>query len=154
MTGVLLRLYRALTLSLYQSQSLFIAGAMFTLGFAFLFGMATLHLGNYTVRHWVWRAPAFAMIEAATETIVSLGLIAMHREPMGSARATFADWPAMALSTFFWRVSTVLAFSLVLAGVVQLVRYLLLRRGHRAHTLDAVHQDAAVHARAKDEGQG
>jgi hypothetical protein len=152
-TGVLLRIYRALTLSLGQTQSLLIAGAMFTVGLAFLFGMTTLHLGNYTIRHWLWRAPAFAMIEAAAESLTSLALVALGREPMGSARATFDEWPAMALSTFFWRVSMILAFSLVLAGVVQLVRYALLRRGHRTHTLEAVHHEAQLHARGKEEGE-
>jgi hypothetical protein len=44
-------------------------------------------------------------------------------------------------------------FSLLLAGIVQLVRYILLRRGHRTHTLEAVHHEAQLHAKEKPEGQ-
>jgi hypothetical protein len=152
-TGILLRLYRALVLSQGPEQSLLYVSGMFTLGLAFLFGMTTLHLGNYTIRHWLWRVPAFALIEATAESLTSLALIALHREPMGSARATFADWPDLVLRTFPWRFAIILTFSLVLAGVVQLVRYGLLRREHRAHTLTAVHHEAQLHAKEKQEEQ-
>ena len=69
----------------------------------------------------------------------------MRAEPMGSARATFDDWPSMATSTLFWRVVAVGVFALILAGVVQLVRYQLLKRAHRDHTFSAVHHDASTH---------
>jgi len=36
-------------------------------------------------------------------------------------------------------------FALLLAGVVQSVRYLLLRRENRVHTAVAVHEDIAKH---------
>lgn len=147
-TGIVLRLGWALAFTQGPSDSLLFAGAVFALRFIALFGMAALHLGNFTLRHWIWRAPAFAAVEAAAEALTSLGLIALHREPLGSARATFGDWPAMASGTLFWRVAAVIAFSLLLAGVVQLVRYSLLKRAHRDHTVAAVHHERATDAGA------
>lgn len=140
-TGVVLRLFWALVFTVGPADSLVFAGGMLALRLIALFGMATLHLGNFTLRHWLWRAPAFAVIEAVAETLTSLALIALHLEPLGSARATFADWPAMARATLVWRVATVVIFSLILAGVVQLVRYALLKRAHREHTVAAVHHE-------------
>lgn len=120
-TAIVLRVYRALALSVAGS-SVLLLGLSFAVGFIVLFGMVTLHLGNFTVRRWAWRAPLFAAIEAATESLVSLGLIAIHREPLGSARATFADWPGIVLSIFTWRVGAIVVFALVLAAAIQLAR--------------------------------
>jgi signal transduction histidine kinase len=151
-TGVVLRLGWALAFTQGPSDSLLFAGAVFALRFIALFGMAALHLGNFTLRHWVWRAPLFAAVEALAEALTSLGLIALHREPLGSARATFADWPAMASGTLFWRLAAVIAFSLLLAGVVQLVRYSLLKRAHRDHTVAAVHHERPSEPRGAEPG--
>ena len=120
-TAVVLRVYRALALSL-AGANVFLLGLSFAVGFVVLFGMVTLHLGNFTVRRWVWRAPFFGLIEAAAESLTSLGLIAIHREPFGSARATFADWPGIVGNIFTWRVSAIVVFALVLAAVVQMSR--------------------------------
>lgn len=120
-TAVVLRVYRALALSL-AGANVFFLGLSFAIGFVVLFGMVTLHLGNYTVRRWAWRAPLFALIEAAAESLTSLGLIALHREPLGSTRATFADWPGIVGSIFTWRLSAIVLFALVLAAVVQMAR--------------------------------
>lgn len=144
-TGVVLRLFWALVFTMGPNDSLVFAGGMFALRFIVLFGMATLYLGNFTLHHWLWRAPAFAAIEAVAESLTSLGLIALHLEPLGSARATFADWPEMASGTLFWRVVAVVTFALILAGVVQLVRYTLLKREHRDHTVAAVHHEIVEH---------
>jgi hypothetical protein len=119
-TAVVLRVYRALVLSL--AGNVFFLGVSFAIGFVVLFGMVTLHLGNFTVRRWLWRAPLFALIEAAAESVTSLGLIAIHREPLGSARATFADWPGIVGAIFTWRLSAIVVFALILAGVVQMAR--------------------------------
>lgn len=127
-TGVVLRLGRALALTTGPNNNVLFLAAAVAAGLIWLCGMATLHLGNYTLPRWLWRAPAFVVFEAMAESLTSLALIAMHREPVGSARATFADWPALTASTFFWRIVALLLYSLVLAGVVQLVRYLLARR--------------------------
>ncbi len=145
LTGVALRAYRAIVISLGSGRGWLYLGVTFAVGFFLLFAMATLHLGNYTVRQWLWRSPVFAAIEAATESAVSLGLIALGREPMGSERATFSDWPTMVRDVFVWRVGSVVVFALLLAGVVQLVRRVLLKREHRGHTLRAVHEMTAEH---------
>jgi hypothetical protein len=120
-TAVVLRVYRALALAL-AGANVFALGLSFAIGFVVLFGMVTLHLGNFTVRRWVWRAPLFALIEASAESLTSLGLIALHREPLGSARAIYADWPGIVGSIFTWRLSAIVVFALVLAGVVQMAR--------------------------------
>ena len=120
-TAVVLRVYRALALALAGSNVFFL-GLSFALGFVVLFGMVTLHLGNFTVRRWLWRAPLFALIEAAAESLTSLGLIALHREPLGSARAIYADWPGIVGNIFTWRVSAIVVFAAVLAAVVIMTR--------------------------------
>jgi hypothetical protein len=142
-TGVVMRLFWALVFTVGPNDSLVFAGAMFAVRFIGLFGMATLHLGNFTLRQWLWRAPVFAVLEGVAESLTALALIALHREPLGSARATYADWPSIVGGTLFWRVVAIVAFAAVLAGVVQSVRYLLLKRAHRAHTFDAVHHEAS-----------
>ena len=120
-TAVVLRVYRALALALAGSN-VFLLGLSFALGFVVLFGMVTLHLGNFTVRRWLWRAPLFALIEAAAESLTSLGLIALHREPLGSARAIYADWPGIVGNIFTWRVSSIVVFAAILAAVVTMTR--------------------------------
>jgi len=139
-TGVLVRLYRALAMTTGPSGNWLYFGATFAAGLLFILGMATLHLGNYPVRHWLWRAPVFGALEAAAEALTSLALIYAHREPMGSDRAHIHDWPGIAANTLLWRLAIVCVFALLLAGVVQLVRYMLLRRENRVHTAVAVHE--------------
>lgn len=142
-TGLVVRLYRALTLSVGPNESLLYVGMAFILGQMFVLGMATLLLGNFTLRRWLHRAPVFAITAAATEALVSLGLIAGGLEPFGSTRAAFGDWTSLAVNILLWRVLAVLVYAAILAGMVQLVRYLLLKRTHREHTLDAVHHEAS-----------
>jgi len=146
-TGVLFRLYRALAMTAGPTQNWWYFGGTFALGVLFILGMATLHLGNFPLHRWLWRAPAFAAIEAGAEALTSLGLILAHREPIGSARAQLHDWTGLAASTMLWRLGTVVVFSVLLAGVVRLVRYTLLRREHRMHTAVAVH-DKQSHTEA------
>lgn len=120
-TAVVLRVYRALAISV-AGANVVLLGLSFAIGFVVLFGMVTLHLGNYTVRRWTWRAPLFAAIEAAVESVVSLGLIALRREPLGSTRATLDDWPGIVTSIFTWRIGSIVLFALLLAAVIQLAR--------------------------------
>ncbi len=143
LTGVLLRVYRALVLSRAPEGSWQFLGATLTFGLLLLFGMVTLHLGNYTLKHWSWRAPLFGVVEAAAEAVTSLLLIALHREPLGTARATFGDWLGLARDIFVWRILTIIGFALLLAGVVQATRTLLVRHDARGHTLEAVHHEMA-----------
>jgi hypothetical protein len=140
-TGVILRLGRAVTLTAGPNDILLLFGGAVAAGLIWLCGMATLHLGNFTVTRWLWRAPMFVIIEAAAESLTSVLLIALGKEAVGSARATFADWPALTASTFLWRIIAVLAYAVVLAGVVQLVRYVLVKHDHREHTLDAIQHE-------------
>lgn len=87
-----------------------------------LFGLATLHLANFPVRQWLWRAPAFAFIEGATEATVSALLIWAGREMYGRSVATMSDWPSMAAGVLLWRMVAVVLFSLLLGGMVQWAR--------------------------------
>ena len=62
LTGVTLRLYRAIVLTLAAQPGWLFVGVSVAVGAAFLVGMATLHLGNYPLHRWLWRAPAFGLV--------------------------------------------------------------------------------------------
>lgn len=130
-TGLLIRVFRAFLLTNAGNDEPVLLAAGFLVGAVFLFTMATLHLGNFPLRHWVWRAPLFALLVAATELAVSAGLIALGREPLGTARATYADWPGMAADVFALRLVATSAYALALAIIVQWTRTHSLRRAHR-----------------------
>ena len=132
-TGVTLRLFRALVLTHGSSSWLYLGGTV-ALGMLLLIGMATAHLANFTVRQWSWRAPAFGALEAVGEMAASAVLIALGREPLGTGRASFSDWPGVALTTLAWRLAVVCLWALLLAGIVQLVRTIVARRLRRAHS--------------------
>jgi hypothetical protein len=131
-TGIIARLYRAMVLSRSESASGLYLALTLTAGALFLLAMATIHVSRFPLREWLWRAPAFAGLEGVFEMLVSLLLISMHRESLGTGAAHFHDWPGMALGTIAWRVITISLFSLLLAGVVKWVRYMLLRKEHVA----------------------
>jgi hypothetical protein len=120
-TGAIIRLFRAVVLTHGTSTSSYL-GASLVLGTLFLLGMATLHLGRFPVREWPYRAPLFAIFETAGEMLVSFILIALHREPWGTARAEFADWQAMATGVVFWRVLGVSLWALLLGVTVSFIR--------------------------------
>ena len=120
-TGVIIRLFRAVVLTHGTATSSYLVAAL-VLGTLFLLGMATLHLGRFPVREWPWRAPLFAIFETAGEMLVSLALIALHREPWGTARAEFVDWQAMASGVVFWRVLGVSVWALLLGATVSFIR--------------------------------
>ena len=98
-TGVLFRLYRALAMTAGPADNWLYFGGAFVLGLLFVLGMATLHLGNFPLKHWLWRAPAFGALEAAAESLTSLALIFAHREPIGSERAHPHEWVEIAAGT-------------------------------------------------------
>ncbi len=139
LAGVAVRLYRAILLGLAAPAGWLTLGIGFTIGAIFLLGMAAAHLGNFPVHRWLWRAPAFGALVGVTEALTGLVLIALRREPLGSVRATFSDWPSMALSTIVTRTIIISVFAVILAAVAQGVRVLLVRRENREHTLLAVH---------------
>jgi len=120
-TGVLMRIFRALVLTSGSSSSSYL-GAALVLGTLFLLGMATLHLGRFPVREWPYRAPLFAIFETTGEMAMSLVLIALHREPWGTARAEFSDWQPMATMVLFWRLLAVCVWALLLGATVQFIR--------------------------------
>jgi hypothetical protein len=120
-TGVVLRLLRALTFTAGR-QSWFLYGAAFLLGAVILVGMATAHLANFSLRRWLWRAPAFALLETVGEMVTSLLLIAVHREPEGSVRADFHDWPSMAMRALWQNELAICLWVLLLAAVIVIVR--------------------------------
>lgn len=130
-TGLLIRVFRAFLLINAGNDQPVLLGIGFLIGAVFLFAMVTLHLGNFPLRHWVWRAPLFAILVAATELVVSAALIALGREPLGTARATFADWPGMAADVLLLRLAATSAYALALAVIVQWTRMHSLRKAHR-----------------------
>ncbi|MDE3052465.1 MAG: hypothetical protein KGJ70_01165, partial [Gemmatimonadota bacterium] len=119
-TGIVLRLYRSVVLTHGPSGWLFVVAV--ALGLVFILAMATAHLANYPLRQWLRRAPGFAACAAAGEMATSVCLIALNREPNGTARAGFHDWPGMALNTFWTREAAICAWALVLALIVTIVR--------------------------------
>ena len=129
-TGIVARIYRALVLSRAESPTGTYVVVTLSIGAIFILIMTSLHLGRFPLRDWLWRAPAFAAVEGAAEMVTSAVLIALGREPLGTAAATFRDWPAMLLRTVGWRVVTISLFALVLAGIVKWVRFMLMRREH------------------------
>lgn len=130
LAGAGLRLYRAIVLEFGWSDSwLWIAGT-FIGGAVFLFLMATLHLGNYSVRAWAWRAPLFALVEAATEIAVSLALTLSGLERIGSVTATIEDWQDTSMRILFYRLVGITLFAVILALVSTVVRLLLIPRRH------------------------
>jgi hypothetical protein len=120
-TGILVRVYRSLVLTHGSTSFGYIAGTM-TLAIVFIVFMATAHLANYPLHHWLWRAPAFAGLEVAGEMVTSLLLIWLGREPNGTVRAHMGDWPGMVMRAALYRGLIVVLWSLLLAGIVQLVR--------------------------------
>ncbi len=137
-TGIVARLYRALVLSRSVDASGVFVAATLTIGALFLLAMATVHLSRFPIRNWLWRAPAFAALEGVSEMLASLVLIWLARESLGTGAAHFHDWPGMALSTIAWRVITISLFSLLLAGVVKWVRFMVLRKEHAAWSAGTV----------------
>lgn len=129
LTGVGLRLLRALAYSHGPAESLLYIGAAIALGIIILLGSTTLHLSNFTIRHWWWRAPLFAFVEFAAEMITSWVLIRFAREPWGATgRASMEDFANMASETFLWRMIPICSFVLFLALVVHGIRSVLAKR--------------------------
>ncbi|MFL5577503.1 MAG: hypothetical protein ACJ79S_16225 [Gemmatimonadaceae bacterium] len=140
LTGVVLRLLRVLLRAEVGASWLSLAVYVVTIAVVLCLA-ATAHLSNYPVRQWLWRAPAFAALATAAEMVLSLALIALHREQWGTGRADFHDWPTMAAYTLLFRLAAVCVFALALAAVVQTVRFFLVRHEHRESTLAAVHEE-------------
>jgi hypothetical protein len=120
-TGVLVRVYRSLVLTHGTNSFWYIALTMTAWG-VFMIFMATAHLANYPLHHWLWRAPAFAGLEVVGEMTASLFLIWLGREPNGTVRAQFGDWPGMTMRAALYSGLIVILWTLILSGIVQIVR--------------------------------
>jgi hypothetical protein len=120
-TGVIVRLYRLVVLTHGSNDWLYLGGT-FTLGLVFLLAMVTAHLANYPLPQYLWRAPLFALIEVAAEMATSAVLIGVRREPNGTVLAHFDDWAALGLNALWVRGAVIVAWGLVLAAAVSLVR--------------------------------
>jgi hypothetical protein len=125
-TGVLLRLWRSYVLTHGAPDSWAWVGGTFLIGMVFLFLMVTIHLGNFTLRHWIWRAPVFAILEAGVEILMSLALTTFGLEPLGADRAELSDWLPESVRTLVIRLVGILLFVMVLAVVVSIMRRILL----------------------------
>jgi len=120
--GVVVRAYRWACLSLISAQAGGVLLVLLVGGLALLCGLVTLHLANFTLRSWRWRAPALGAFIAVGESAASLVLTAMGLEPLGSTLAALSDWPAVALGVLYSRVIVVSLFALALAVVVVVLR--------------------------------
>jgi hypothetical protein len=118
--------------------ALFIA---FSGRFVLLLGLATVYLGNHPVRQWLWRAPAFAVLEAAVEAIYVAVLIRVRVERIGTEHARQGDWWSIVSDILIYHGIAILVFSLILAVVVQTVRYALLKHEHRDSTAIKIHDE-------------
>jgi hypothetical protein len=121
LTGIVLRVLRALAFTHGRVSWLFY-GLVFVVGTVVLLGMTTAHLANFPVRSWSWRAPVFAFVEVAGEMITSVLLISLGREPEGTSRAEFHDWPSMAMRALVQSELTICFWALLLAAVIVFVR--------------------------------
>jgi hypothetical protein len=121
LTGVVLRILRALAFTHGRASWLFY-GAVIVLGTLVLLGMTTAHLANFPVRAWAWRAPLFSFVEVIGEMATSLLLIALRREPEGTARADFHDWPSMSMRALLQSELTICIWALLLAAAIIFVR--------------------------------
>ncbi|MDQ3950024.1 MAG: hypothetical protein M3282_06740, partial [Gemmatimonadota bacterium] len=121
LTGVVIRLFRSLVLT-HGSNSWLYLGGMFAIAAIFLFAMTTIHLANFPLRRWLWRAPTLSVLVATGEMGASLLLIVAGREPNGTVRAELTDWPGIAVSVLLFRMTAVCGWALLLAGAVTLAR--------------------------------
>jgi hypothetical protein len=123
-TGVLLRFYRAGVLSLDSATGwpLFIAALV--VGALLACGALTWHLSNFPLKRWPARVAAFLAVEVAAEWGTSSLLIALHREPLGSGLADWADWWALAGNTLVERCLVLGGY----AGLLAVATWLVMRR--------------------------
>ena len=112
-TGIGMRLWRSYVLTHGSADSWAWVGGTFLVGVSFLFLMTAIHLGNFTLRNWTWRAPLFAVLESGTEILVSLALTTLNLEPLGADMADIEDWRPTATRILLWRLAGVVLFTVV-----------------------------------------
>lgn len=121
-TGVTWRLSRAVLLGTGPTDAPLFFGLVIALGVLMVFGMATLHLGNFPLKRWLWQVPLFALVESLAEIATSAMLIAAGREPRGSAFATWSDLSGTAITVLTTHLLVISLYGGVLALVVQGIR--------------------------------
>jgi hypothetical protein len=119
-TGVVFRIFRVLVLT--QGSNIWIYLGGIALGLFFIIGMVTAHLANYPLHHYLWRAPLFAAVAVAGEMATSLALIAAGVEPIGTMRAHYGEWPAMAAWALLLRGGLIVFWAAALAAGVHLAK--------------------------------
>jgi hypothetical protein len=120
--GVVVRGYRWAAMSLLPTQTGGVLLGSIMVGLALLCGLATLHLANFTLRSWRWRAPALGALIGVGESAASLVLTVVGQERLGSTVAVLSDWPDVAVGVVLSRAVVVSLFALVLAAVVVVLR--------------------------------
>jgi len=141
-TGIVVHLYRVFVL---VSPAITFGWISLFLGFAgeyvLLLSLTTVYLGNHPVRQWIWRVPLFTvaewLVEAAAVTILIRGRI----ERIGSEPARAADLSSIVMDRLIWHGAAIITFSLILAVVVQTVRFALLKHEHRDSTAIRIHDE-------------
>lgn len=120
--GVVVRLYRWGAFVLFPTPSGAQVLALLLVGVAVLFGLSTLHLANYTLRAWRFRAPLLGAFVAVGEAATSLVLTLAGQERIARMTATLADWPSSAIQILVSRVVVISLFALALAAAVIVLR--------------------------------
>lgn len=140
LTGILVRVYRDALLASSSSSSWTFLIVTYVGQQIVLLGLATAHLGNYPIKHWLWRVPLFGIVAGLGEALASAALIALRFERNGTEIAHSQDWLGFARWAVAVDVVLMVVFGVLLAAVMQILRYALLKREHRAHTVAAVHE--------------
>lgn len=132
---VIVAVVAGVTLRLYRLAILHVTGLVVILavmgGLALLAAFVTLHLGNYPLRQWIWRAPLFALVQSAAAVMTSALFVAAGMERIGSTAMEWPQWRADILQTLLRNTVAVCAYALLLAAAVQIVRRWMIRRGAR-----------------------
>lgn len=153
-TGIVMRLWRSYALTHGSAESWAWVGGTFLVGASFLCLMCAIHLANFTLRNWIWRAPLFAVLESGTEIVVSLALTTVNLEPLGAEMAELSDWLPTATRILFLRLGGLIAFAVVLGVVVSILRRLILVAEDRGHTMAAVQRASAGQQTVSDHSDG
>lgn len=141
-TGIVVHIYRVFILAsptiTFGWISLFLAGAG---EYVLLLSLTTVYLGNHPVRQWIWRVPLFTVAEWLVEAAAVAILIRIRFERIGSEQARAGDLGSIVMDRLIWHGAAIFTFSLILAVVVQTVRYALLKHEHRDTTAIRIHDE-------------
>jgi len=141
-TGIVVHVYRVFILASptinFGWISLFLAGAG---EYVLLLSLTTVYLGNHPVRQWIWRVPLFIVAEWLVESAAVAILIRIRFERIGSEQARVGDLGSIVMDRLIWHGAAIVTFSLILAVVVQTVRYALLKHEHRDITAIRIHDE-------------